>query len=119
MSNILKLESSNEKSHTERQVLSRSHVAHQLDIERANAEIVAEVNGRKVTRGELKLAFELVEDDKNWKNPIDITIDDPGSAMISMIDEAVLFFTGARPIFEYDNKNVRVHAAGYYLSIGA
>ena len=38
-------------------------------------EFVAWLNGRPVTRGELRAAFDLVADPTDWKNPINAVVD--------------------------------------------
>src|SRR5262245_44728559 len=89
------------------------------------AQVVAEVNGRKVTRGELRDAFDRVADKANWKNPVDAVIDISGDAEMAMIREAVIFFTGSVPKFaprkgaKLPGCRYRVTARGYYLAVGA
>jgi hypothetical protein len=87
--------------------------------------IVANVMGRAVTQGELKVAFEAVADKVNWKMPIDAVVDlDPYT--MAMVKEAVVFFTGSVAKFKALTGTTtdgigryRVTAAGYYAAIGA
>lgn len=94
------------------------------EIDFAMCQIVGEVNGEPVSRGELKEAFDLVADPENWKNPIDIRIENPGADMIEKIKEAVVFFTGStchvRRVVESSGRDTfHITAKGYYLAIGA
>lgn len=74
-------------------------------------------------RDELLPFFQMVENKKNWKNPINRLVS--ASADRDKISKAVIFFTGSVPIFTAlrDEKGVivkyRVQAAGYYVVIGA
>lgn len=84
------------------------------------AQVVACVNGRNTTRGELALVFDLVADKANWKNPINTLMSWlPDSEDRLLIREAVVFFTGSVPEFSNERGRLRVRAAGYYLTIGA
>lgn len=88
-------------------------------------EIVAMVQGKPVTRGELSIAFDAVVNKSNWKNPIDKIVDlDPWTK--ALVSEAVIFYTGSVPSFEaitgttsWNVGKYRVKAAGYYSAIGA
>jgi len=82
-------------------------------------EPVARVLGKPVTRNELCAAFELVEDKKNWKNPIKTTLAlDPAKSCLVAV--AVEFFTGSKPSFTWlSDGTVQVEARGYYLTCGA
>lgn len=105
------------------------------DLERirreSNAQVVAKVMGRDVTRGELGKAFDKVKPAKHWKYPIDAEVVIENDGEMAMIAEAVVFFTGsvaefipirvARPIKDKDAGAMlyRVRAAGYFAVIGA
>lgn len=103
------------------------------EIESSMNQIVAKVNGRDVTRRELRDAFKRVENPHHWKNRIDATIDATSDEELLMIREAVIFFTGSVPTFERVGSivvpgvigfsvmgaRVRVRAAGYFATCGA
>lgn len=86
---------------------------------------VATVNGKRVTRGQLAAAFDIVSNKENWKCPIDAHVrltDDE----IAMVTEAVIFFAGCTPEIERKSRKAedgtikyRVTAIGYYEAIGA
>lgn len=84
----------------------------------SNAQIVANVNGRAVTRGELSEAFKKVQPKGHWKNAIDATLP-LAEGEFAMITEAVIFFTGSVPEFQKVGAQYRVTAAGYFATIGA
>lgn len=91
----------------------------------AAAQIVAQVNGRDVTRGELCIAFDAVANRDNWKLPVDKTVD-LDSYTLALVREAVIFYTGSVPTFEALTGTTtsgvgryRVRAAGYYNTCGA
>lgn len=89
------------------------------------AMVVDRIDGRDVTRAELKLAFDAVADKANWKNPIDKVVDlDPFT--MQMVRQAVIFFAGCVPTFEpltgsttSGMRKYRVKADGYYIAVGA
>ena len=103
------------------------------DLNAANLQVVTQVNGRNVTRGELQEAFNRVVPLDNWKNRIDATIDAESDEELMVIAEAVTFFTGSVAEFERVGSlatpglvgfsimgaRVRVRAAGYYAAVGA
>lgn len=96
------------------------------EVRASRAQVVSEVFGRKVTRGQLSEAFDRVSDPLNWKNPIDRVVSIADARERAMIEEAVVFFTGSRPTFTKVNRpasggpdNYRVKAAGYYATCGA
>ena len=74
----------------------------------------------------LKALFALVENRKNWKNPINRFVPD-GAADLNELDKAIRHFTGSRPKFLRVMRNYRkkptwgyqVTADGYYKAIGA
>lgn len=70
---------------------------------------------------ELKAAFELVEDKRHWKNPINTVIEIDDERQMRLIREAVIYFTGSVPEFEkvnYGQNRYHVTAAGYFETIG-
>lgn len=86
----------------------------------SDAQVVAQVFGLDVTRGQLSLAFDQVADKANWKNPIDRVVRIASDRQMAFIREAVIFFTGSVPTFTAKGANkYRVTAAGYYNTIGA
>lgn len=96
--------------------MTQSLVALSNDLD---AQVVAKIDGRDVTRRELSAAFDWVADRSNWKNPIDCTValTDRQAALVA---EAVVFFAGCRPtIKRIDETIVRVQAVGYYAAVGA
>lgn len=86
--------------------------------------------GQPVTRAQLSIAFNLVSDKTNWKNPINRELILTGQD-VAMIRTAVQFFAGCVPTFsvlagrvEFDGKGnplstYNVKAAGYYAAVGA
>jgi len=58
--------------------------------------------------------FEIVQDENNWKNPINKTIvaDEPTRANIS---DAIHFFTGTQATWKKSETFWNVTADGYYL----
>lgn len=89
------------------------------------AAVVAIVSGHRVTRAELRLAFDAVADFSNWKNPIDKIIDLDGYTK-ELVKEAVTFFAGCVPTFEALTGSTtggiakyRVRAVGYYAAVGS
>lgn len=97
-----------------------------IDQSRADSisQVVSQVNGKPVTRGQLEAAFEKVKPIGNWKNPISAVVILDVEEM-AMIEEAIRFFTGSVAEFVElaklkDGKGrYRVRADGYYLAIGA
>jgi hypothetical protein len=81
--------------------------------------IVAQVEGRDVTQGELAAAFDWVADKAHWKNPIDCVVA-LSPRQVALVREAVPFFTGSKARVEViDEGVVRIRAAGYFATIGA
>lgn len=82
--------------------------------------VVAKIEGRDVTQGELSTAFDWVRNAEHWKNPIDCTIA-LSERQCALVTEAVVFFTGSRPSIRRlpDGVYVHVKAAGYFATIGA
>lgn len=98
------------------------------EIETSNAQVVAQIAGRDVTRGQLSSAFDRVLPDRegslasksNWKLPIChvLLIEDDFDRQL--IAEAIVFFTGSRAKFRtLYGKAQLVEAAGYYATCGA
>jgi hypothetical protein len=81
--------------------------------------IATTINGKSITVAELRSAFEMVCDSSNWKNPIDVRIDNPGDHMLEVIKDAVMYFAGCTAYFRPHEDTVHVTAKGYYLAIGA
>lgn len=76
----------------------------------------------------LRKAFELVEDKRNWKNPIRkrVKTEDFAKAGITgdwqeVVREAIGFYAGSHTLITYNQQNCTylVEAEGYYKSIGA
>jgi hypothetical protein len=91
----------------------------------SEAQVVANVMGRIVTRGELSKAFDAVANKANWKLPINASVD-LDEFTKAMVAEAVVFFTGSKAKFKRLTGTTtggigryRVTAAGYYAAIGA
>jgi hypothetical protein len=79
--------------------------------------------GTIYSRAELREAFDAVQDETNWKLPIDAAIP---AYMRDVTEEAVVFFAGCRPTFTAINpkarrsvRRLRVQAIGYYAAVGA
>jgi hypothetical protein len=95
-----------------------------IDEERraSRAQVVANVAGEPVTRGDLSDAFDHVADKSNWKLPVRATID-TRKVSLEMVKEAVVFFTGSVPTFSQLGRDgqpfFQVRAAGYYATCGA
>jgi hypothetical protein len=94
-----------------------------LEIAESNAQVVGQVQGQPVTRGELSLAFARVQNRTNWKLAVDATVTLATNREILVLREAVIFFTGSVPTFSVvispDGLRYRVQAAGYYAAVGA
>lgn len=93
-------------------------------------QVVAQILGRDVTRGDLAKAFARVEPRDNWKNPIDAEVVLSSDFEMMTISEAVTFYTGSVPTFvpvavitkcgkTTGQTKYRVRAAGYFATIGA
>lgn len=94
----------------------------EIEAENADQIVATTVDGRRCTRRELTAAFNRVAPRTNWKRAIDTTIPlEPLDREV--VREAVIFFTGSVPKFEYagccGNLTCRVTAAGYYATCGA
>jgi hypothetical protein len=119
MSNIVKFDSPIDDAHGDRQVLDPRDVQDMLDRESRDSMIVACINGQDVTHGEMKAAFEMVCDKENWKNPIDVRIDNPGDQKLEIIKDAVMYFAGCTAYFRPVGDTIHVTAKGYYIAMGA
>lgn len=72
------------------------------------------------TRGQLKDAFDLVKDRTNWKLPIRARLPAGTDAdQLTLIEDAVVFFTGGDITIERDADGVTVMSEGYYVNIGS
>lgn len=76
----------------------------------------------------LKKAFEIVQDNRNWKNPIRKRVRSEDFACLGIagdwqevVREAICFYTGGLPVISYNTQNCTylVEAEGYYKCIGA
>lgn len=69
----------------------------------------------------MREAFEIVCPKENWKDAIDTRVTLTTEAEMTIIREAVIFFTGSVPEFSRigNTRIYRVRAAGYYATIGA
>lgn len=98
-------------------------LAQAVEAEAEAAQVVAKtLDGRECTRAQLTAAFNRVAPTDNWKLAIDTTIQlEPLDREV--VREAVIFFTGSVPKFEYagccGDLTCRVTAAGYYATCGA
>ena len=89
-------------------------------LDEGNAQAVAMVGGRSVTRGELSKAFDRVRDRRHWKYPVDATIKVANDSEIVLIEEAIVFFTGSVPKSTKICKGLwHTRAVGYFIAIGA
>jgi hypothetical protein len=86
-----------------------------------DAQVVAEVCGRRVTRGELSAAFDKVRNSAHWKNRIDAKVRVSGYEELQMIVEAIEFFTGSRAEVSLapEPETYHVRAVGYFAAIGS
>jgi len=77
--------------------------------------------GTPYSRADLKWAFELVENKKNWKMPISTRVELTAKE-VDMVKHAVVFFAGCQPTFRpVAGKPCMflVTAPGYYKAVGA
>lgn len=76
------------------------------------------VNIHQEVSARLMPAFNLVRNKKDWKLPIDKTIE-ADQKTIDDVEEAIQYFTGSPPEIKKIGKNLyKVKAAGYYESMG-
>lgn len=67
------------------------------------------------TEEQLREAFAKVQDDRDWRNPVDALVD---PSEVEILQYAIPFVTGSQPVFMAKGEMVRVIAAGRY-AIGA
>lgn len=89
-----------------------------------DAQVVAEIDGREVTRAELAKAFDRVVPLEDWKKTIDAYVVVTRDGEQELIAKAIEFFTGSKATFEVVRQgryyvSYRVRAAGYFATIGA
>lgn len=80
------------------------------------------VSPKGYTRKQFEEAFNRVCNKENWKMPIEAKLPkETTTEELSMISEAVIFYTGSVPKFRNvpETKEIVVEAAGYYATIGA
>lgn len=107
-------------------VSSPSTIAGQAVLDSLETMIVARIDGRDVTRGELRRAFDAVANPTNWKLPVrgQLTPNEVEKlGGVAVIREAVIFFTGSVPTIgrapHVAGNGFRVVAEGYYSAVGA
>jgi hypothetical protein len=88
-----------------------------------NSRMINPETGTIYSRAELHEAFEAVQDETNWKMPINAAIPE---YMRDVVEQAVIFYAGCRPTFTPINPRARkaarrlnVKAVGYYAAVGA
>jgi hypothetical protein len=91
---------------------------------RTHAQIMDEMRDVVVmpgrTRGELQDAFNLVKNKTDWKASIEAKLPaDTDDAKLTLIEDAVIFFTGGCIEIERDDDGVTVFSEGYYHHIGS
>ena len=91
---------------------------------RTHAQIMEEMKDHVVmpgrTRGQLQEAFDLVKTKGDWKMPIEAKLPaDTDDAKLTLIEDAVIFFTGGTIEIERDETGVTVFSEGYYVNIGS
>lgn len=91
---------------------------------RTHAQIMEEMRDVVVmpgrTRGELQDAFNLVKNKTDWKASIEAKLPaDTDDAKLTLIEDAVIFFTGGCIEIERDADGVTVFSEGYYHHIGS
>ncbi len=84
------------------------------------AQVVDQIDGRPVTRGELDIAFRKVENLNNWKLPVDRIVRLEEGESIELVLRAIEFFTGSKGEYMVLNDSTYyVTAPGYYAAVGA
>ena len=66
------------------------------------------------TRAQLSEAFDSVKCPANWKSPIDATLLSVEQDYVRLVDAAIVFYTGSKPVFEITGQVIRVTAPGYW-----
>jgi hypothetical protein len=99
-------------------------MTHEELMAQLNAEVVATIADKAVTRGQLNTAFDAVKNAEHWKNPINAVIDAATLEKIggeAVLTEAVIFFAGCAPTIAPARKRgtFRVRAVGYWVAVGA
>jgi hypothetical protein len=85
-------------------------------------DVVANVLGHDVTRGQLEGAFRRVADQADWKNPIDAVVD-LNDQELALLRKAIPYITGSKARFqprkgaEPPRIRYRVQARGYYANM--
>jgi hypothetical protein len=75
---------------------------------------------KEYSQQELEDAFKLIRPKGHWKDPIRCVLKKPTEETLDRVSRACSHFTGSLAEFEtLPNGDVRVTAAGYYLTIGA
>ncbi len=85
----------------------------------------ATIDGRAVMHSELSEAFDMVKNSEHWKNPIDATIEWPGTSTLKVILEAIRYFTATEPSYScqsfrtwadgtQEQETIWITADGYY-----
>lgn len=74
--------------------------------------------GKPITRTVLRKAFEMVQDEDDWKNPICATFEVISDAAMNRISKAIEFYTGSKAEWSNSENLWLVTAKGYYLSNG-
>lgn len=107
--------------HRTPQEIQKQIDALQLELRAAeNNETVFVVNGRSVTRIMASNLFDMVADPKNWKNPIDATVNIFDAFSIEVLKRAIMFYTASTANVENVGPHrYRVRAPGYYVNVGA
>ncbi len=67
---------------------------------------------------DLHMAFDAVKNQENWKYAVNATIP-KGLFSHSLLESAVIFFTGSLPEVWDEGDSTRVEAAGYYMAVGS
>ena len=83
-------------------------------------DIDQEIVWKNFTRAQLRAAFEMVENEDHWKNPINKTLHILTEEQRTLISEAIIFFAASKATWTHIYGNLwNVKADGYYASVGA
>lgn len=76
------------------------------------------IPGKPFTMLDLHVAFRKVQNEENWKLPIQATVEE---SEIELVSDAIAFFTGGRPerVGRDTNGKIEIRAHGYYHHVGA
>ncbi len=67
------------------------------------------------TQSEMEQALYVISPD-DWRQPIDVLIEDPGPRNLECLAEAIIQFTGAPPVItKLDDGVIKVQALGYLV----